>query len=456
MPMPKVLIVDDDPTFCLMLKTFLSNKGYDVKEFFSANAGLKALREEPFDILLTDFRLPDKDGIELLKDAKAFNPHLPVILMTRYADIRTAVHAIKLGAHEYIAKPINPDEILLTMSQALSKQSMTTAQPEYAALAKSIGFGDFKFVEGQSHSAKQIMKYVELVAPTDIAVIILGESGTGKEFVARMIHMKSRRKNKPFVAVDCGALSNELAGSELFGHVKGSFTDAHVDKEGQFQLANGGTLFLDEISNLSYEIQLMLLRATQEKKVRRIGGTRDIDVDVRIIVASNEDLSQAVRRGNFREDLYHRLNEFRIDVDPLRERHDDIRIFASHFLEISNRELHREVKYFDDAVMQRFMQYSWPGNIRELKNVIKRAVLLTTGDTIMPDTLPSELAQAKTPNPIPTYGTSDLRVINEINERNIILQALEKVHYNKTKAANLLNIDRKTLYNKMKQYNIEG
>ncbi|MDP2422872.1 MAG: sigma-54 dependent transcriptional regulator [Bacteroidales bacterium] len=456
--MPKVLIVDDDSTFCLMLKTFLSNKGYEVKEFFSANAGLKALREEQFDIVLTDYRLPDKDGIELLKEAKALNPHLPVILMTRYADIRTAVHAMKLGAHEYVAKPINPDEILLTISQALSLKSKSGVHQDHAALARRNGFNEFRFIEGQSASAQHIMKYVELVAPTDISVIILGESGTGKEYVARMIHIKSRRNNKPFMAVDCGALSKELAGSELFGHMKGSFTDAHTDKEGQFQMANGGTLFLDEIGNLSYEIQLKLLRATQEKKVRRIGGTRDIDIDVRIIVASNEDLQQAVRRGAFREDLYHRLNEFRIEVAPLRQRHDDISLFAYYFLELSNRELNRKVKTIDDEVMQRFLEYAWPGNIRELKNVIKRAVLLSLGDTITLDTLPSEMALSKSPgHPItPAFGTTDLKAISEINERNIITQTLEKVHYNKTKAANLLNIDRKTLYNKMKQYNIEG
>ncbi len=452
--MPKVLLVDDDPTFCLMLKTFLSNKGYEVKEYFSANNGLRALREEQFDIILTDYRLPDKDGIELLKEAKAFNQSLPVILMTRYTDIRTAVNAMKLGAHEYVAKPINPDELLLTMKQAMNKQKKGEA--DTGNVNKGVGLSDFSFIQGQSLSARQIMKYIDLVAPTDIAVIIHGESGTGKEYVARMIHLKSLRSSKPFVAVDCGALSSELAGSELFGHVKGSFTDAHLDKEGQFQLANGGTLFLDEIANLSYEIQLKLLRATQEKKIRRIGGTRDIDVDARIIVASNEDLAQAVRRGAFREDLYHRLNEFRIDVAPLRERPEDIIMFANHFLEQSNRELNRKVIGFHESVMQRFLEYAWPGNIREMKNVIKRAVLLTPGDTILVDTLPSELVINRTSNFIQGFGDSGLRSISEASERSLIVQTLEKVHYNKTKAAASLKVDRKTLYNKMKQYNIPG
>lgn len=455
--MPRILIVDDDPTFCLMLKAFLSSKGFEVKEHFSAASGLKALEETPFDLVLTDYRLPDRDGIELLKEVKKLNPLIPVILMTRYADIRTAVYAIKLGAHEYVTKPVNPDEILLTIQQALEKlRAPRPAQQSGKITGQS--FPDFSYIEGISPGAKKILKYIDLVAPTNISVIIHGDSGTGKEYVARMIHLKSRRSHKPFVAVDCGALSNELAGSELFGHVKGSFTDAHTDKEGQFQMANGGTLFLDEIGNLSYEIQLKLLRATQEKKVRPIGGTRDIDIDVRIIVASNEDLYHAVKRGVFREDLYHRLNEFRIDVPPLRQRPEDIRLFAQHFLERSNKELNRNITGISEEVIRRFMEYSWPGNIRELKNVIKRAVLLSTSDCITIDTLPPEMADSVVPvqQPSASSDTTNLKALAEANEKTAIIKALERCRYNKSKAAQMLNIDRKTLYNKMKVYGIEG
>lgn len=454
--MYRVLIVDDDPTFCMMLKTFLTRNDFEVKEVFSAGGGSKAFRDYNFDIVLTDYRLPDKDGIELLKEFKALKPHIPVILMTRYADIRTAVSAIKLGAFEYVAKPVNPDEILITIHSALKKKAELEERQGGVSRSFYIRQSDFKFVQGVSFRSQRIMQYANLVAPTDMSVIIHGESGTGKEYIARTIHLKSKRKNKPFVAVDCGALSKELAASELFGHMKGSFTDANNDKEGQFQIANGGTLFLDEIGNLSYEIQLKLLRATQEKKIRRIGGTRDIDIDVRIIVASNEDLDKAVKKGTFREDLYHRLNEFRIDVPALKDRKEDIEIFASHFLDLANLELEKNVKSIDPEVMEKFMVYSWPGNIREMKNVLKRAVLLASDNSISLDLLPPEVMEENMYTANNHLHTTDLKVVSETNERNLIVQALEKAFYNKTKAAKMLNIDRKTLYNKMRLYGIEG
>jgi two-component system, NtrC family, response regulator HydG len=454
--MHRVLIVDDDPTFCMMLKTFLAQNDFEVKEVFNAGSGSKAFRDSDFDIVLTDYRLPDRDGIELLKEFKALKPNIPVILMTRYADIRTAVSAIKLGAFEYVAKPVNPDEILLTIRTALKKKAELDERLGGVSRSFYIKQSDFRFVEGVSYKSQRIMQYASLVAPTGMSVIIHGESGTGKEYIARTIHLKSKRKNKPFVAVDCGALSKELAASELFGHMKGSFTDANNDKEGQFQIANGGTLFLDEIGNLSYEIQLKLLRATQEKKIRRIGGTRDIAVDVRIIVASNEDLDKAVKKGTFREDLYHRLNEFRIDVPSLKDRKEDIEIFAKHFLELANQDLEKNITNISPAVMERFMLYSWPGNIREMRNVLKRAVLLSLNDSITLDLLPSEMMQEKVNISPHDPNTTDLKVVSETNERNLILQALEKAFFNKTKAARMLNIDRKTLYNKMRLYGIEG
>lgn len=456
--MPHVLIVDDDSTFCMMLKAFLENQGFTVKEAFSAKSGLKALSQATFDMVLTDFRLPDKDGIQLLNEIRKEWPGLPVILMTRYAEIRTAVSAIKLGAFEYVTKPVNPDELLLTIRKALELDSSgkpAEMEPYKSSSARS----NFRYVHGVSAASVKVDQYIKLVAPTDMSVIIQGESGTGKEYIARMIHQQSHRSSKPFVAVDCGSLSKELAVSELFGHVKGSYTDASSDKEGQFQTANGGTLFLDEIGNLSYDIQLKLLRATQERKIRRIGSNKDIEIDVRILAATNENLDEAVQKGGFREDLFHRLNEFKIIVPALRDRIDDIPLFADHFLHSANLELHKSVKGFNEQVKQAFSNYSWPGNIREFRNVIRRAVLLSGADKISIEQLPEEIIAPPRIEKLIDISTSesfDLKSMAEKNERSMILNTLEKVHYNKSKAARLLNIDRKTLYNKMRIYSIDG
>ena len=456
--MSHVLIVDDDTTFCLMLKSFLENNGFTVQEVFNAESALKALSQEKFDMVLTDFRLPDKDGIQLLNEIRKEWADLPVILMTRYAEIRTAVNAIKLGAFEYVTKPVNPDELLLTIRKALELNE--AEKPAKTASHKSSSaHRNFRFIHGISAAAVKVDQYIKLVAPTDMSVIIQGESGTGKEYIARMIHQQSNRSSRPFVAVDCGALSKELAVSELFGHVKGSFTDASSDKEGQFQTANSGTLFLDEIGNLSYDIQLKLLRATQERKIRRIGSNKDIDIDVRILAATNENLDESVQKGGFREDLFHRLNEFKINVPSLRDRSEDISLFANHFLHSANLELHKTVKGFDEQVKQAFSNYSWPGNIREFRNVIRRAVLLAGTDNITIEQLPEEIIAPLRIEKLSDINPSesfDLKSMAEKNERAMIVNTLEKVHYNKSKAARLLNIDRKTLYNKMQIYTIDG
>ncbi len=466
--MQRILIVDDDPSFGLMVKKFLEKKGFEAEEVLTAKSCLEKLKSNSFDLALLDFRLPDMDGIELLKEIRKEYLHLPVILMTSYANIRTAVKAIQLGAFEYLVKPINPDETLLLIKQALeqgSKQTDAPAQQKQKTRTEesSQKAGGIQFIQGTSKASDEIMKYIDLVAPTQLSVIILGESGTGKEYVSRMIHQKSKRASKPFVAIDCGALSEELAGSELFGHLKGAFTGAVTDKTGQFQAANGGTLFLDEIGNLSYEVQVKLLRAIQEGMVRKIGSNKDEAVDVRIIVATNEDLSEAAQRGDFREDLYHRLNEFKIKVPPLRNRKEDIHIFASHFLEQSNRELDKQVEGFSDEVENYFMNYSWPGNLREFKNIVRRAVLLTTSDMVQAESLPEEITQPAPDKKVeieqvssPTQNTSDLKEMIEKNERETIIKTLEQVKYNKSKAARLLNIDRKTLYNKLKLYGIDA
>ncbi|MDH3711416.1 MAG: sigma-54 dependent transcriptional regulator [Cyclobacteriaceae bacterium] len=443
--MSKILIVDDDPAFCLMLSTFLEKNGFETNRALTAKECLAAVKKDSYDLILTDLRLPDLTGIDLLQTVKEENPALPVVLMTGYGDIKTAVQAIKLGAFEYVTKPINPDEILMITRSALAADQ---GVPEPLK-------PDFHYITGANKVSKKLQEYIQLVAPTTMSVLINGESGTGKEYVARIIHQLSKRKDQPFVALDCGALSNELAASELFGHIKGSFTGAINDKAGHFELAHGGTLFLDEIGNLSYEVQIKLLRAIQERSIKRIGGGRDIPVDVRLIAASNEDLREKVKTKGFREDLFHRLNEFSLDVPPLRDREDDIDIFAGHFLKVSNRELGKNVAGMDASVLQAFHQYNWPGNIRELKNVIKRAVLLSDGDMVQERNIPVEIIYS--PNASISPSTSnDLKSQTEIQEREIILSTLEKTRYNKSKAAQLLKIDRKTLYNKMKYYQIEG
>ncbi|WP_299760139.1 sigma-54 dependent transcriptional regulator [uncultured Pontibacter sp.] len=457
--MPKILLIDDDPAFCLMLRGFLQRQQYEVATAYTANDGLRLLKGQDFDLILTDFRLPDKDGLELLTQIRVLTQEVPVILMTTYADIRTAVRAIKMGAFEYITKPINPDETLLVIQNALAKKA--EPKPDTAAAAQA---GNIEFVRGQSPQAEKIEEFISLVAPTNLSVIVEGESGTGKEYVARMIHHQSKRHNKPFIAIDCGALSKELAGSELFGYVKGAFTGALKDKEGQFEAAEGGTLFLDEIGNLPYEVQVKLLRALQERKVRKLGSTADQDVDVRVLAATNEDLVQAVANGQFREDLYHRLNEFKINIPALRERDGDVLLFANHFLQQANHELEKQVEEFDMEAEEALLKYTWPGNLRELKNVVKRAVLLSKSDYVTLQELPGEIAHYS-PAPLQQASVSyaaasnpmetDLKSINERNEREMIMAMLERVKYNKSKAARLLNIDRKTLYNKLKLYNIE-
>jgi two-component system, NtrC family, response regulator HydG len=460
---PLILIIDDDPSFCSLLKSFLSKNSYQVEEAHTARDGLRAVYEHNFDLVLIDYRLPDLDGLELLKNIKKKYFHLPVIIMTNYANIRTAVDAMKLGAFEYVTKPINPDEILLTIGKALQSVNESAEEQDIKGKVKQKApASSFMFVEGTTAQAHQVKKHIDLVAPTNLSVIVQGESGTGKEYVSRMIHQKSERRNKPFVALDCGALSEELAGSELFGHLKGSFTGALQDKIGQFQAANGGTLFLDEIGNLSYDIQVKLLRAIQERTIRQIGSNKNIDVDVRLIVATNENLDYAVKAGEFREDLYHRLNEFQIKVPALRERKSDIPEFVEHFLNQSNRELNKEVQGLEPEVMERLQEYHWPGNIRELKNVIRRAVLLTNGEKITLDTLPPEISspvsshieQQNHASTISAHNP-DLKAIQEKTEKALIEETLIKVRYNKTLAAKMLNIDRKTLYNKLKRYNLD-
>ncbi|WP_226294151.1 sigma-54-dependent transcriptional regulator [Aquimarina algicola] len=451
--MSKILIVEDDVAFCTMLKTFLEKKEYDVSTAFSGNEAVPKIKKETFDIVLTDVRLPDTDGIILLEEILKQNPTTQVIIMTGYAEINMAVNAIKQGAFDYVSKPFNPDRILQTIDKALNEKGTKTVTPEKETKTKASTTTkktnvNTSFVRGVSDASKKLNEYVALVAPTKMSVLVIGDSGTGKEYVASSIHKASKRADKPFVAVDCGAIPKEIASSEFFGHIKGSFTGAVNDKVGHFEAANGGTLFLDEIGNLSYELQVQLLRALQERKVKPVGSNKEIEVDIRVIVATNEDLSHAVKEGDFREDLYHRLNEFSIKVPPLKDRIEDLMLFANHFLEESNTELEKHVVGFTDEVLEAFKKYNWPGNLRELKNIVKRSVLLTQVDMITLDILPNDIAYASH-NAKQTYG-----LFKNQNEQELILDALEKANGNKAKAARMLAIDRKTLYNKLKQYDI--
>jgi two-component system, NtrC family, response regulator HydG len=442
--MVKILLIEDDVPFCKMLEKFLTQKSYAVTTAFSAEEAKKQINLQDFQLIITDLRLPNYDGIELMLDFKKARPTIPVILMTGYSDVTTAVKAIKNGASDYISKPFNPEEVLLVIENTLHKTDKDIAVMTTNKVITSQTPDDF--IQGISKTSKKLEEYIQLVSPTDMSVLIIGESGTGKEVIAHAIHSKSNRKDQKFIAVDCGAIPKELATSEFFGHTKGSFTGAIQDKIGYFEAANGGTLFLDEIGNLSYENQIQLLRALQERKIKPVGSNKEIPVNIRIITATNEDLRDAVKKGDFREDLYHRINEFSIHSPALRERIGDLMIFADFFLQKANRQLHKNCIGFSKEVLTIFENYRWPGNLRELQNIIKRATLLSKGDFIEKSVLPSEIFQIETQN------TNDFSLSE--NERDTIINALAKAKNNKSEAAKLLEINRKTLYNKLKQFNI--
>ena len=462
--MRQILIVEDDLAFGTMLQTWLKKKGFDVEKVTNVGAAARWLTEggaDSVNLILSDLRLPDHDGLFLLTWMRKRNIAVPFIVMTHYAEVQNAVLAMKSGAADYIAKPVQPDILLQKINDALQAASAATpvSQPVSAASAPvsasstnaaasyttaNASASVPKYLEGKSEASRQLYDYVRLVAPTPMSVLILGASGTGKEYVARRIHELSARKGKPFFALDCGAIPKDVAASEFFGHKKGAFTGADADKRGAFEVANGGTLFLDEVGNLSYDVQVQLLRALQERRIRPVGGDRELKVDIRLVCATNENLEQAVAEGRFREDLYHRINEFTIYMPQLRERGNDIFLFADLFICQANAELQRQVDGLDAAAAELLVQHSWPGNLRELNNVMKRAVLLARGRQITA----AELQQAMGPvrqNAVPTLHDA-------ADERQRIEEALRQTGGNKAKAARLLGIDRKTIYNKMEKW----
>lgn len=464
--MKQILIVEDDLAFGTMLQTWLKKKGFDVEKVTNVGAAARWLTEggaDSVNLILSDLRLPDHDGLFLLTWMRKRNIAVPFIVMTHYAEVQNAVLAMKSGAADYIAKPVQPDILLQKINDALQAASAATPVSQAVSAASApvsaastnaaascttananASASVPKYLEGRSEASHQLYDYVRLVAPTPMSVLILGASGTGKEYVARRIHELSARKDKPFFALDCGAIPKDVAASEFFGHKKGAFTGADADKRGAFEVANGGTLFLDEVGNLSYDVQVQLLRALQERCIRPVGGDRELKVDIRLVCATNENLEQAVAEGRFREDLYHRINEFTIYMPQLRERGNDIFLFADLFIRQANAELQRQVDGLDAAAAELLVQHSWPGNLRELNNVVKRAVLLARGRQITA----AELQQAMGPvrqNVVPTLH-------DEADERQRIEEALRQTGGNKAKAARLLGIDRKTIYNKMEKW----
>lgn len=465
----KILIIDDDLDMCALLSRFLNKKGYETEVAHNAAKGLAKFNEQHFDIVLCDFRLGDKDGKDVLLKIKELKFRTIVIIITGYSDIKTAVDVIKMGAFDYITKPLIPDEVISVIEKAMAapsgsspaqtaKSAPSSARKQYATSHNN------EYLVGKDGETARVYRQIDVVANTNYSIILYGESGTGKEVIAKTIHEASNRSNKPFVAMDCGTLSKELAGSELFGHVKGAFTGAISDKEGHFELANGGTLFLDEVVNLSPEVQAALLRVIQERKFKRVGGTKEMDVDVRIIVASNENLQGAYKNGKFREDLYHRFNEFSINLPPLRERRADIPLFADFFLDKTNAELNKTIEGYEEEVMEMFINYSWPGNLREFRNVVRRSVLLTPEGKINANVLPWEITNATAFSRPDGHQHTTLKTENgELKEVDLkdaaaraeydtIMNVLKEVNFNKTRAAEILKIDRKTLYNKIKIY----
>ncbi|MCI7140448.1 sigma-54 dependent transcriptional regulator [Alistipes sp.] len=457
--MERILIVDDDITFALMLRTWLAKQGFEVETASSVAAARTALAKGSFSLVLSDMRLPDEDGIALLQWMAGEGVEAPVIVMTSYAEIQNAVRSMKLGASDYVAKPVNPDELLKKIREALKGTAAAPAGKMPAGKAPGRGGrascteadpAPLNYIEGRSDASRQLYEYVRLVAPTNMSVLIHGASGTGKEHIAQLIHRGSSRAAKPFVAVDCGAIPRDLAASEFFGHVKGSFTGALSDKVGAFEAANGGTLFLDEVGNLTYETQVQLLRALQERRIRRVGSTREIPVDIRLVAATNENLEAAIARGTFRTDLYHRINEFTLRMPELRQMEGDIPLFADFFLDQANRELGKEIVGFDAAAAAAMARYAWPGNLRQLKNTVKSATLLAAGDYITCRELPEEIVSASGGSAAPKYALRD-----PVSEEEQIRRALAAAGGNKSRAARLLGIDRKTLYNKLHLYGIE-
>ncbi len=447
--MKQILIVEDDIVFAKMLESFLKKKGFASQYAISVSDAKERISKDDFDLFLLDYRLPDGTGLDIVQHLKELRKSFLSIMMTSFHDVRTVVRAMKMGVSDFITKPVNPEELLMLIHHFFEEENDAKKKQEKKHSL------DRKFIVGTSEKSQKLDEFIKLVSPTDMSIIIEGESGTGKEYVARQIHENSKRANTQFVPIDCGVLSKELAAGELFGYVKGAFTGALTDKKGQFELASGGTLFLDEIGNLSYDVQVKLLRVLQEKVIQPVGSDKLIPIDVRIIVATNDNLLDSVQNGDFREDLYHRLNEFKLTIPSLREREDDIMLFVNHFISDANLELNRKVKQLSDETIKLFREYDWPGNLRELRNCIRRMILLSQDDIAGKELLPEEMILHLSSNKNSSDPITNLKEIQAEMEKERIVEVLKSVKFNKTRAAKLLNIDRKTLYHKLKKYDLD-
>lgn len=444
----RVLIVDDEQNMCELIETDLSLRGIASRWTTSAAEAIDAIHEEDFDVVLTDVRMPGTTGIHLCSQLSEARPDLPVVVMTAFGSMETAVAAIRSGAYDFITKPIEMDVLSIVLNRAIKHHQLTRQVRVLQAAQENVsGFGELL---GQSPLMQDLYRQLEQVAASDAAVLITGESGTGKEMVSRSIHASSRRSKKPFVAINCGALSETLLESELFGHVKGAFTDARGARQGLFLEADGGTLFLDELGEMPMPMQVKLLRALEERTVRPVGSDNETPFDVRLLTATNRDLETAVEEGRFREDLFYRINVIGLEMPPLRSRGTDILRLADHFQKQFAASEKKPVEGFADGVGEKLLSYSWPGNVRELRNVMERAVALTRYDKITVEDLPKKVREFSG-GTVFIGGMDPTELVPlEVIERRYITHVLEAVGGNQTQAARVLGMDRKTIYRKLK------
>lgn len=455
----RILIVDDEETLCYFLKASLEEKGYQASTAYTAAEGLDVVTKRQIDLVLLDLILPDGDGLDVLDEIRRVDSNLPVIVLTGHAGIESAVRAMKLGAYDYLEKPINLEELSITAAKALESRAM---RQEIRRLRHQQD-GDHQFIVGDNKQMKEILHLIERLAPTKASVLVQGESGTGKEVVAQAIHRLSPRAKKGFLAINCAAIPDSLVETELFGHEKGSFTDAIEEKPGLIEIADGGTLFLDEISTLKLELQAKLLRVLETETVRRVGGVKDIPVDLRVIAATNRDLRQAIKDGEFRGDLYYRLSVMVINIPPLRERVEDIDKFAAAFVADFNKSTFKNVQGISDDALRLLRQYEWPGNVRELRNVIERAMILCSGDMIHVGDLPAEIVSMEpsmafegnvVPIPPVAEGIDMEAMVSGIKKR-MMMEALAQTQGNKSQAARLLGLSRDQLNYGLKKYGLQ-
>jgi DNA-binding NtrC family response regulator len=458
----KILVIDDDPSIRNMLAIVLKKSGFDVTCTESGKTALEKLKKESFDLVISDIKMPDISGIDLLRKIKAISPEIPVILITAFASANDAVEAMKLGAEDYVTKPFNLDELKIIIDRAIYKTNIEKENIQLKSLLTDKE--KFENIVGKNQKMLDIFEMIDTISKTDSSVLISGESGTGKELIARAIHNKSERYGCKFVSINCGALPENLLESELFGHTKGAFTDAYKDKQGLFEAADKGTLFLDEISEMSQKMQVKLLRALQERRIRRVGGNEELEIDVRIISATNKDLAEKMKVGEFRSDLFYRLNVISINLPPLRERRDDIPLLVKYFLKIFNEKFNRDIEGVEKDVMELFNSYPWPGNIRELENVVERAVALEKGKFITTKSLSSELVYNISDKNPPAVDIDALlqeghfdfqQHIDDISRR-LIIRAFQLSNSNMKKASEMLRLNYRSLRYLMDKYRIKG